>query len=155
AGDAYAIRGGSAQPDAARVATTFMGMSDKDTKKWSIPDGHSQHEYVRIDEAKSNLGPVNPEPHWYWRKQIIVEGYRGGRLPGLVATKLEARDAAKTEDLAGLLARAIRDRLTSDTWLHLSLIVSHLPGRLADKLKGRNRARALDEIFGKGDDEVM
>jgi hypothetical protein len=147
AGDAYAARGASAQPDAARVATTFMSMSEEDLKKWSIPGG-SHLDYVRIDEAKSNIGPKRPTPHWYRRKQIIVPGYRGGRLPVLRPIDLEpVKGTVNAEERAAQLAQAIRDHHAYETWVPVSALSQHLPVGLAAALNGKNSGRTLDQIF--------
>jgi hypothetical protein len=148
AGDAYAIRGGSSQPDAARVAATLMSMSQKDSKEWRIPQGHSHLNYARLDVAKINDGPKPSSPYWYWRKQIIVPGYRGGPLPVLRPIDLE-RVVGETnaENMAAQIAQAIRDHHALETWVSMADLLPHLPIDLAKRLSGKNRARELDSIF--------
>ena len=146
-GDAYAIRGASSQVDAARVAATIMSMSVEDLKKWSIPAG-SHLEYVRIDEAKSNIGPRRLTPHWYRREQIIVPGYRGGRLPVLRPVDLEpVKGTVSAEERAAQLAQAIRDHHGYETWVPVAALCQHLPVGLAAALNGKNSGRTLDQIF--------
>jgi hypothetical protein len=149
AGDAYAIRGGSSQPDAARVASTLMSMAQEDRKRWSIPSGSSHLNYVRLDVAKINDGAKPSAPQWYWRKQIVVPGYRGGRLPVLTPVDLEPiGNEASAEDMAAQIAQAIREHCVSETWLPIADILSHLPSNLATALSDKkNRARKLDQIF--------
>jgi Bifunctional DNA primase/polymerase, N-terminal/AAA domain len=148
AGDAYAIRGGSSQPDAVRVATTLMSMSEKDSKEWRIPQDHSHLDYARLDIAKINNGPKPSSPYWYRRKRIIVPGYRGGPLPVLRPMDLE-RVAGETnaQDMAAQIARTIRDHHALETWVPIADLLPHLPIDLAKRLSGKNRARELDNIF--------
>jgi hypothetical protein len=148
AGDAYAIRGGSSQPDAARVAATFMSMSQKDAKEWRTPHGSSHLNYVRLDVAKINDGPKPSAPQWYRRKQIIVPGYRGGRLRILRPVELEpVAGETNAEDAALQIAQAIRDHHVLDAWVPIADLLPHLAGDLAKSLGGKNRARVLDGIF--------
>ena len=147
AGDAYAARGGSAQPDAARVAATFMSMSKEDAKKWSIPADRSHLQYARLDIAKINDGPKPSEPQWYWRKQIIVDGYRGDRLPVLTPVKLESKDGVSAEERASQIAQAMREHCAPETWVPVSDLLQHLPAGLRAALDGENRGRDLNRIF--------
>jgi hypothetical protein len=148
AGDAYAARGASSQPDAARVASTFMSMSQKDAKEWRIPHGSSHLNYARLDVAKINDGPKPSAPQWYWRKQIIVPGYRGGRLPVLRPIDLEpVAGETNTEDAVLQIAEAIRDHHALETLVPIADLLPHLPVHLAKSLGGKNRARELDHIF--------
>jgi AAA domain-containing protein len=156
AGDAYAARGASAQPDAARVASTFMSMSKEDLKRWATPGGGSHLEYARLDVAKINDGPKPSAPQWYWRKQIIVPGYRGGRLPVLQPIDLEPiGDDASAEDMAAQVAEAIRQHHAVETWLPIADLLARLPARLAAALGGENRARKLDQIFASKEEVTV
>ena len=124
-----------------------MSMSVEDLKKWSIPAG-SHLEYVRIDEAKSNIGPRRLTPHWYRREQIIVPGYRGGRLPLLRPIDLEpVKGNVSAEERAAQLAQAIRDHHGYETWVPVAALCQHLPVGLAAALNGKNSGRTLDQIF--------
>jgi hypothetical protein len=146
AGDAYAARGASAQPDAARVASTFMSMSKEDLKRWSVPNG-THLEYARLDVAKINDGPKPSEPQWYWRKQIIVDGYRGGRLPVLKPVNLELKEGASAEEMAAQIARSMQEHCAPETWMPVSDLLQHLPAGLRAALGGENRGRDLNRLF--------
>ena len=131
AGDAYAARGASAQPDAARVAATLTGMSEADSKKWRIPGG-SLSNYVRLEVPKINDAAI-PPTRWYQRQQILVPGYRGSRLPVLKPIDLEPT-AMVAEDMAAKIAEAIRDRHGLETWVSIADLVcpaTWLPSSLA------------------------
>jgi hypothetical protein len=148
AGDAYAIRGASAQPDAARMAGTFMSMSEADLKKWSIPNGSDYLDYARLDVPKINIGERRYTPHWYQREQIIVPGYRGGRLPVLRPVDLEpVKGTVSAEERAAQLAQAIRDHHGYENWVSVPALCQHLPIGLAAGLNGKNSGRTLDQIF--------
>ena len=144
AGDAYAARGASAQPDAARVAATLTGMSEADLKKWRIPGG-SLSNYVRLEVPKINDAAI-PPTRWYQRQQILVPGYRGSRLPVLKPIDLEPT-AMVAEDMAAKIAEAIRDRHGLETWVSIADLLQRLPRDLAALLAGKNRTRDLDRIF--------
>jgi hypothetical protein len=134
-----------------------MSMSKGDATKWIIPDGSTHLDYVRIDEAKSNLGALRPGPRWYRRESVILAGYRGGRLPILRPIDLERKaksGSAAKQDLAASLGTVIRDHLGANQWHPLSAIIPHLPRSEADRLSDRNRSRALDEAFDGASDAM-
>jgi AAA domain/Bifunctional DNA primase/polymerase, N-terminal len=147
AGDAYATRGASSQPDAARVAATLMSMSKEDAKKWSIPADRSHLQYARLDIAKINDGPKPSEPQWYWRKQIIVDGYRGDRLPVLTPVELEPKEGVSAEEMAAQIARAMKEHYAPETWVPVSDLLQHFSTGLRAALGGENRGRDLNRIF--------
>lgn len=80
AGSADAGRGASAVVNAARVAITAFGMSEKDAKKYGIPE-RERGRYVRLDDAKANLFLAAGEAQWFRRETIkLPSGEEGGAL---------------------------------------------------------------------------
>jgi hypothetical protein len=63
AGDAGRSRGASANIDAQRLARTLTPMSPEEAARYAIPDAERRR-YVRIDDAKVNLGPPG-EAVWF------------------------------------------------------------------------------------------
>jgi AAA domain len=146
AGDAYAARGASSQPDAACVAATLTKMSEADQKKWRVPSGSSPLDLVRFEVPKINDAPV-PPTRWYERKGVLVPRYRGRSVPVLKPIELEPA-VTVAEDTAAKIAEAIRDNFGLNTLVSVSAIAQHLPSSLAASLVGKNRGRFLNQIFG-------
>jgi Bifunctional DNA primase/polymerase, N-terminal/AAA domain/Primase C terminal 1 (PriCT-1) len=149
AGDSYASRGASAQPDAARVAVTFMGLSEDDAKKgWRLPAGKSHLDYVRIDDSKSNLGKKRREPRLLAREDVLVTGFTGDSMEVLRPVVLDTRTKASAPDIANNIAKALAENLAPDKAHPLSDVLSHLPEAEAALLRDqKNRGRHLDAAF--------
>ena len=148
AGDSYASRGASAQPDAARVAVTFMGMSESDTKLWNVPAGLSHADFVRIDDSKSNLGRKRREPRWFRREAVTLQGFAGDDMEVLRPVEMVAKVKEGRPDLLHAIARAIANNLPAGEPHGVAAIAPHLPGGEATSLQDRNRARTINEAFG-------
>ena len=79
AGNMNTARGASALVGVARVVQTLFAMSDKDADRYDIPS-EQRHLYLRLDDAKANLGLVNPNAHWFRRVGVeIANGDEIGR----------------------------------------------------------------------------
>jgi hypothetical protein len=57
-------RGASALVGVARVVQTLFGMSEADAKKMGVTLD-DRHQYLRLDDAKANLGLISSQPTWY------------------------------------------------------------------------------------------
>jgi hypothetical protein len=155
-GDPYAGRGASAQHDAARVVTTFMGMAEGDVKAWGVPAGASHLDYVRIDDAKSNLGKKRREPRWFKREEVVVRGFTGDSMEVLRPVELEPNAATGRPGLLEAIAKVIADNLLSATPHTTAAVAAHLTAGMAAAIKGKNKARTINEAFGgEGVDEYM
>lgn len=148
AGDAYASRGASAQPDAGRANVTFMGMSEGDTKAWRIPESTSHLDYVRIDDAKFNLGKKRREPRWFKREEVVVRGFIGDSMEVLRPVELEPVISAGRPDLLEAVAKAIADNLPAGVPHSITTIAAHMPAGMAAAMNNKNRARTINEAFG-------
>ncbi|MGM9403640.1 AAA family ATPase [Aliiroseovarius sp. KMU-71] len=68
ASGAGAARGASALVDGARIVRQVARMSEKEAAKWGI-EADKAHQYVRVDNGKSNLAPAAKAK---WRKLVSV-----------------------------------------------------------------------------------
>ncbi len=152
AGDSYASRGASAQPDAARVAVTFMGLSEDDAKKgWRLPAGKSHLDYVRIDDSKSNLGKKRRTPRLFAREDVLVAGFTGDSMEVLRPAVLETRVKTGAPVMAHNIARAISEHMAIDSPHTVAALLPHLPDAEAQALaEQKNRAKVLDAVFDGG-----
>ncbi|MBB2157043.1 AAA family ATPase [Gluconacetobacter diazotrophicus] len=64
AGDSEAFRGAGAIQGAARVMSTLSAMSKDEAAKLNIPDD-KRRSFVRLDNAKANMGPPAEAAEWY------------------------------------------------------------------------------------------
>lgn len=149
AGDAYAGRGASSQPDAARAALTFMPMAEGDMKNWRLPPAESHLDYVRLDDAKMNLGRKRREPRWFRHDQVLIAGFKGGNGHVLRPVALEPAVKIRETDKLHAIAKAIHDHLGPNTPHTIQDILKHLkPADAAPLAEQKNRTRRLDDMFG-------
>jgi hypothetical protein len=117
AGNMNAARGASALVGVARVVQTLFGMSEKDADRYGVAPAE-RHLYLRLDDAKANLGLVSPEALWF--KKLGVDLPNGDQVGVLEPTQLEAintdddgEDAEFLKTIIGcLLARVKSDEIT-------------------------------------------
>jgi hypothetical protein len=148
AGDQHAARGASAQSDAARANVTFMGMSEGDLKAWRLPAGTSYLDYVRIDDAKFNIGKKRRTPRWFKREDVTIPGYVGESQVILRPIELEPAVAAGRPDLLEAVAKAIADHLTPGKPHTAASVAKHMPTSMAATMESKNRTRVINEAFG-------
>ena len=153
AGDSYASRGASAQPDAARHAVTFLSLSEDDAKKrWRLPAGKTHLDYVRIDDSKTNLGKLRRAPRLFAREDVLVTGFTGDSMEVLRPVALETREKTGAPVMAHNIAKAIAENLPLDTPHSVATILPHLPEAEAAALREqKNRARVFDAVFDGAD----
>jgi hypothetical protein len=118
AGNMNTARGASALVGVARVVQTLFAMSDKDADRYDVPPTE-RHLYLRLDDAKANLGLLNPNPSWF--RRVGVEIANGDTVGVLEPVELEAKTDAVAEEgtqelhktiVACLLAQTSDDIIT-------------------------------------------
>lgn len=107
AGNMNTARGASALVGVARVVQTLFAMSPKDAEAYGVPD-EERHLYVRLDDAKANLGLITGRARWLRREGVTIAN--GDEVGVLVPTELEPVASEEPNDLhrsiiIGLLAQ--------------------------------------------------
>lgn len=70
-GDINASRGASSLVSSVRIAMTLRNMSEKEAVEKGVSADERQR-YVRLDDAKSNLGLINGKPRWLKKVSVAV-----------------------------------------------------------------------------------
>lgn len=118
AGNMNAARGASALVGVARVVQTLFGMSERDADWYGVAP-KERHLYLRLDDAKANLGLVSPDALWF--KKIGVDLANGDQVGVLEPVELAEVEASPEQDnddqfnktiIACLLARVAGDEIT-------------------------------------------
>lgn len=114
AGNADSSRGASAVGNASRIVFTLFGMSKHDAERYAVSDSE-RHLYVRIDDAKFNLGLASPHATWCRRQSVeLISGESMGVLVPAELSEVRAdEDRALTMLLAQLLAASPRMTLSA------------------------------------------
>jgi hypothetical protein len=101
AGNMNTARGASALVGVARVVQTLFGMSEGDAEKLGVaPD--EKHLYLRLDDAKANLGLISPDANWYRKTSIeLANGDEVGVLAPHIFTP--AHDSFSTHQAVEIL----------------------------------------------------
>lgn len=92
AGNMNAARGASALVGVARVVQTLFAMSRKDAEELGLSE-EERHLYVRLDEAKANLGPPGIATRWFVREAVAIGN--GDEVGVLVPSELLGFEAAR------------------------------------------------------------
>ena len=71
AGNMNTARGASALVGVARVVQTLFSMSEADAERLGVGTDE-RHLYLRLDDAKANLGLISGEAAWYRRKSVTI-----------------------------------------------------------------------------------
>lgn len=101
-------RGASSLTGVARVIQTLYGMSEKDAKRYGVPEVQ-RNRYVRLDDAKANLSLATDRPRWFRRVSVDVPS-PGGETESVgvlePATLTESIEDADTlvDLIAGMVA---------------------------------------------------
>ena len=93
AGSADVGRGASAVPNAARIALTLFNMTAADAGGRGVP-ADARHLYVRLDDAKMNLGLASYRAEWFERKTVRLAN---GEELGVLAPVRFAGDERRAE----------------------------------------------------------
>jgi hypothetical protein len=114
AGNMNAARGASALVGVARIVQTLFGMSRKDAEEVGLTD-EERHLYVRLDDAKANLGPPGLATRWFVREAVAIGN--GDEVGVLVPSELlgfegpkadaEPPGANRHQELMAALLRAV------------------------------------------------
>ena len=97
AGNLNTARGASALTGVARVVQTLFSMSPRDAEHYAVKD-EDRRLYIRLDDAKANLGLISGEASWYRRVSVTIAN--GDEVGVLVPEELQpAEDDAEAEDL--------------------------------------------------------
>lgn len=117
AGNMNTARGASALIGVARVVQTLFAMSEKDAERHGVAK-EERHRYLRLDDAKANLGLMNPETRWF--RKVGVELPNGDEVGVLEPEDLQQssdEEGSGVSDLhhtivAVLLARTTETEIT-------------------------------------------
>jgi len=115
AGDMNTAGGASALTGVARIVQTLFSMSAKDAERYGIAD-EDRHLYVRLDDAKANVGLITNRAAWFRRVGVTIAN--GDKVGVLVPEELEpSGDQGDDDDLhrtviACLLARTTDPEIT-------------------------------------------
>jgi hypothetical protein len=153
AGEMDAARGASSQLGVVRIAATIFGMSPKDEKAYRLPPGTTRRDFVRIDIAKNNLAPVLPEPMWFTRESVKINGRPDGESVGVLRpVTLDKRAPTSTIHLPTILAEIIATKLSREKHFKVSeVLASATPAQQAMFGDKKNRARLITDSFEGSD----
>jgi hypothetical protein len=99
AGSQHAMRGASSLQGVTRAILTLYGMAEKDAQAWGVSE-EQRHLYLRLDQAKNNLGLVGGEPLWFKRTSVALQDEIGGDVVG-VLDPVEMDKVQKAEKVVG------------------------------------------------------
>ena len=106
AGNMNSARGASALTGVARVVQTLFGMSGKDAEACGVNE-EDRHRYVRLDDAKANMGPPGMATRWFQCEGVQIAN--GDEVGVLVPTRLEAAaDGASGEPQQAIIAALLQ-----------------------------------------------
>jgi hypothetical protein len=71
AGNMNTARGASALVGVARVVQTLFSMSDADAEQYGVAKDE-RHLFLRLDDAKANLGLISGAAAWYRRHSVTI-----------------------------------------------------------------------------------
>lgn len=86
AGNLNTARGASALPGIARVVQTLFSMSARDAAQYGVSE-EDRRLYVRLDDAKANLGLISGEASWFRRVSVTIAN--GDEVGVLVPEELQ------------------------------------------------------------------
>lgn len=89
AGNMNAARGASALVGVARVVQTLFGMSEQDADRYGVAPAE-RHLYLRLDDAKANLGLVSPDALWF--RKVGVDLPNGDQVGVLEPVELNVAE---------------------------------------------------------------
>ena len=104
AGNLNTARGASALTGVARVVQTLFSMSPRDAEHYGVKD-EDRRLYVRLDDAKANLGLISGEASWYRRVSVTIAN--GDEVGVLAPEDLQPAEAEADADADDDLHRTI------------------------------------------------
>lgn len=109
AGDSGAIRGAGNITQAVRMASTVYAASKDDADQFGLgPDWRSK--YLRVDDAKANLSPLDSAPVWLERVPFMLpQGVDSYSLRVMEASQAKAGEA---DLIAGIIGNYMRESAT-------------------------------------------
>jgi hypothetical protein len=138
------LRGASAQGGIIRKAETLFTPSAKDLKRFKFPVGSKREDFVRMDDAKNNLGRMRTEPLWFKRHGVRIEN---GEMVGVLVPITIASSVEESVDLLGPLIEAVKSLGPGrHQWLTVrsAIVAQHRPA--FDAMKD-NAAREIGDIM--------
>jgi hypothetical protein len=90
AGNLNTSRGASALAGVARIVQTLFSMSARDAEQHGVEDDQ-RHLFVRLDDAKANLGLISGRARWFRRVGVTIAN--GDEVGVLVPEQLEQIEA--------------------------------------------------------------
>ena len=117
AGNLNTSRGASALAGVARIVQTLFSMSARDAEQHGVDDDE-RHLFVRLDDAKANLGLISGRARWFRRVGVTIAN--GDEVGVLVPDQLEQVETTAPIDVrdfhrtivAALLAQVPEDEIT-------------------------------------------
>jgi hypothetical protein len=118
AGNLNTSRGASALAGVARIVHTLFSMSARDAEQHGVDD-EERHLFVRLDDAKANLGLISGRARWFRRVGVTIAN--GDEVGVLVPEDLQpvadvgadpTRDDFHRTIVAALLAQVPEDEIT-------------------------------------------
>ena len=107
AGNMNTARGASALVGVARVVQTLFAMSEADAERAGVSN-EERHLYLRLDDAKANLGLVNPDATWY--RKVGIELPNGDEVGVLTPHSFEPASDRFTSHVATQILALIDQR---------------------------------------------
>ena len=107
AGNINTARGASALVGVARVVQTLFSMSEADAERTGVSN-EERHVYLRLDDAKANLGLVSPDATWY--RKVGVELPNGDEVGVLAPHVFEPASDRFTTQVATEILTLIDQR---------------------------------------------
>jgi AAA domain len=115
AGNLNTSRGASALAGVARIVQTLFSMSARDAEQHGV-DEDERHLFVRLDDAKANLGLISGRASWFRRVGVTIAN--GDEVGVLVPDELQQVEKSARFDefhrtiIACLLARVLEPEIT-------------------------------------------
>ena len=98
AGNLNTSRGASALAGVARIVQTLFSMSARDAEQHGVDDDE-RHLFVRLDDAKANLGLISGRARWFRRVGVTIAN--GDEVGVLVPDQLEQVEADAARHVRG------------------------------------------------------
>lgn len=144
AGDINAFRGAGSLSGVARCGHTLIGMSEKDAKEYLVP-AHRRGFYVRLDNAKANMGP--PQTSTTWFEKVGVE-LPNGEIVGTL--QLASLTRISSEDQDESLLQAAIALIPDDVPISTYKLAQDLHREGFDEGTAKTLQRRLETLFAGG-----
>jgi hypothetical protein len=146
AGDMDAARGASSQSGVIRVGATLFSASPKDAKAWRMQGNHL--DFVRLDVAKNNLGPLSGQPMWFRRASVEIGGMGGESVGVLTPVDLKRREVVANVNLLEVIAGAMAGAGQTGRWYVVADVIDSMDETSRAQFPEQsNRARTIREAF--------